>query len=38
MDKSEGRKIRADLTEAEKENLKKYGVINFKSARAKRER
>jgi hypothetical protein len=37
MDKQQPRKIRQDLTQEEKERLEKYGVIDFKSAGAKRK-
>jgi hypothetical protein len=35
---AEPRKIRTDLTQAEKERLEKYGSIDFKSAGAIRKR
>ena len=38
MEKTEARKLRADLSPAERERLEKYGSLDFKSAGATRQR
>jgi len=36
--RTDGRKLREDLTKEEKERLEKYGVVEFESAGATRKR
>jgi hypothetical protein len=38
MEKTEARKLRADLSPSERERLEKYGSLDFKSAGATRQR
>ena len=38
MEKSEARRLRTDLSSAERERFEKYGSIDFKSAGATRKR